>query len=1076
MLNFIFGLPKTAKSFTVFEKIKSDVENGKEVVLFVPEQLSFETEKSVLRLLGNGYTEKISVLSFTRLFDVLTEAKGGICGKTLSDTEKIVLMNRVLTSPQVELSVWGKYAHSLSFAKTILDTLGEFKINAITPYDIKKAAAATDRNSLKLKLLDIALIFEGFEALLGEKFIDPVDKLTKVYRELLQFDFFINKNVYFDSFKAFTGQQFKIIDRILSQADEVYFTFNNDLESNNEFDIFTVLRKNILKIEAIAKKHGIKASKPIILKTPYYENQSLQRLERLMAGNTENYDLSDCVTVCKAKTPYDEVEFVFRKIRQLVREENYRFKDFAIIARESERYTQAIQYISRKNDVSCFFDKRVALSTLPFCFAVNSAIEALSFDTDAILRFHKCGFTTLSPQEISSLENYAFLWNINAKKWLEDFFMNPRGFNADQLSDADLEEINRLNRLRKAAIEPIVEFKNSFHGNARQMAAAIVNLLEKADAKSLLKGLCERFEAIGSDITPDILKQGYDSFMAVLDGLAVCFGDKTLTQKEFSEALSIALSTETVGVIPQFIDEVSFGDADRIQLTDKKIVFVLGANQDVFPKGVTNNGIWALNERKKLIELGLEMSDNSLLSAIDEDYLVYSALTSAAEKLFITYASESVGGEELFPSAFVNSICQSLSPTLCSEPCPLSDALPETEASVFAEICRRFKQTNDAATLNAALPEKHIFDNISSSVNNNLNRITSENAQRLYGNNISLSATKIDTVNRCKFSYFCKYGLRTERLQAADFNVLQRGTIAHYVLEKIISDYKEKVANLTESEISALTDGYINEYLSKIKGFDTIRNARIDFLLSKISRSLKEVVLHIAADFKQSDFKPVACEFKIGMGDGLPLEFPYDKGKISINGSIDRVDEFNGFIRIVDYKTGSKTFKLPDILYGLNLQMLIYLYALIRGKGLSDDKAAAILYMPAKRDIKDEGLAMNGLLKADLELITAMEKQNKGEFVPKLPIKKDGSIGKKGSFIGEDGFSEIFDFIEKYMKKTGNLIASGDISVEAVDGRESPACKYCDFKSVCFVDDGNIKKVPDLSNDKVFEIMKEAEI
>ena len=35
------------------------------------------------------------------------------------------------------------------------------------------------------------------------------------------------------------------------------------------------------------------------------------------------------------------------------------------------------------------------------------------------------------------------------------------------------------------------------------------------------------------------------------------------------------------------------------------------------------------------------------------------------------------------------------------------------------------------------------------------------------------------------------------------------------------------------------------------------------------------------------------------------------------------------------------------------------------------------------------------------------------------------------------------------MRKTGNLISSGDIAISPIDGREAPACKYCDYKSIC---------------------------
>lgn len=1077
MLKFIFGLPSSGKTTKVLNLIKENYENGKQIVLIVPEQFSFQSEKAILNLLGDNNALKVEVLSFTRLYDKISDTVGGKCGKVLSDGDKIIIMNRTLTSLQNELKVWGKYAHSLNFSKTVLDTIGEFKVNAISASEIRDAADKTDRVTLKNKLYDLALIYEGFDANLGERFIDPVDMLTKVYRDLETLKYFKNKTVFFDSFKAFTGQQFKIIDRILNQADDVYFAINNDTENPREFDIFSNLRQNILKIEAIARKNKIAVSEPLILNKSHYTTEKLSNLERLMAGNNISEDLSDCVTVCKCETTFDEAEFAARNIRRLVRENGYRFKDFVIIARDTERYKTAIEYVCKKNDISCFFDKRVGLNSLPFTFAVDAAISALDYKTENILRFHKCGFTTLSTDEISKLENYTYLWNINGKNWLDEWAMDPRGFGISEMTDAESTELLEINRLRALAIKPIINFKNNFNGNAKQMATAIVNLLEDADAKNVLISLCKRLDEIGNDISPDILKQGYSHFMTVLDSLANAFGERTLTKSEFYEALMLALSIETVGAIPQFLDEVSFGSADRIQPARPKIAFILGANQGVFPANSSASGILALNDRKKLIELGVDISDNAITSAIDENYLVYSNICCASNSVFITYATKNTKGEELLPSPFVTSIYENLNPTQCIEPCDtLSNALPETQKAVFSELCSRFSEHNSVLTLSNALDNKEHYEKILSAVNKDLNHITPENAEKLFGNHINLSATKIDTVNRCRFSYFCKYGLRTEKLQAAEFNVLQRGNIAHYVLERIITDYKEEIANLTNNELDTLTDRYIEEYLGLVNGFDYIRDKHFEFLISRISRSLKEVVRHIAADFRQSEFKPVACEFKIGFKDGIKLEFPYDKGTININGSIDRVDEWNGYIRIVDYKTGTKSFKLPDVLYGLNMQMLIYLYALIRSQGKSDNDAAAILYMPARRDVKAEGLAMNGLLKADSDLNLAMEKENNGEFVPPLIFKKDGTISaRSNSYIEENGFAKIFDYIEKLMRKTGNLISSGDIAVSPINGREAPACKYCDYKAICNITDDRIFDVPDFKNNEVFEKMKEAE-
>jgi ATP-dependent helicase/nuclease subunit B len=141
-----------------------------------------------------------------------------------------------------------------------------------------------------------------------------------------------------------------------------------------------------------------------------------------------------------------------------------------------------------------------------------------------------------------------------------------------------------------------------------------------------------------------------------------------------------------------------------------------------------------------------------------------------------------------------------------------------------------------------------------------------------------------------------------------------------------------------------------------------------------------------------------------------------------------------------------------------------------------DFKVGGIFYKPSKRDTSNKGLAMNGLVPADENLVRAMEKEANGEFVPKLTIKKDGTVSKASdSFIDFEDFDLIFKHLEKTMKNTGNLISSGDIEVSPVNGRENEACKYCEFASVCGIEDTEAKQVEAMKNSAVLDAIKEEE-
>jgi len=1074
VLQFIFGLPLSGKTETILQKAKELSENGGKSVIIVPEQYTFETEKRVLNTLGNSFALNVQVLSFSRLYDEIFNKIGGMSSQLLGDSDKVIFMNKALKQVSVDLKLWGKYAKSLFFARTMLDTVGEFKINGITASDLENAAQKAESQNLKQKLIELKLIIETYDALISERYIDPADKLAKVYESLLDYKYFENKTVFFDGFKGFTGQQFKIIDRVFSQAENVYIALTNDLSCNREYDVFTNIRLATKKIEKYAKRHNVKINEHIFLSQSYYKSQDMFNIERILSDNKPTHESDGTVTICESNTIYDEADFVASTIRKLVRTKGYRYRDFAIIVRDSEKYAQAVEYACNKNNVECFFDKKIPLLSFPLSIAALSAIKALDFSTENILRFHKSGIGVLSIEEISKLENYAYLWNINGKTWLDDWDMDTRGFVDKEMTDEIKEEICHLNSLRKKAILPIIEFKKNFKDNATDMSRALITLFEQCNATESLKTLSLEY-GDKETFSADVLRQSYDSFMDVLDSIVKCFSAQSLTTKEYYDALNLALSLKEIGIIPQMLDQVIYGQADLILLSAPKVVFVLGANQGVFPRYSNNSSVFAIKERKALINLDIQIADNEIYSAIDENYLIYCKLSSAVEKLYISYAKQTLKGEELTPSAFVTVISESLK---CNKVYAPYDHLnsqnaPETLASAYSELCRRFNNEQDSATLKTAIETASNSDfikSVESFAVSNEKSITRQNAKKLYGDNLYLSASKFDVFNHCKFAYFCKYGLKIQKMQPADFDAMQRGTIVHYVLEKIIDKYRQNIKDLSGEQLDELCDFYIDEYLDSVTGYRSVETARHRFLVSKISRTLKEVIRQIAKEFAQSDFVPTDFELKIGGKDGLPLEFLYDEGKIIINGSIDRVDRYDAYIRIVDYKTGTKTFKLPDILYGLNLQMLIYLYALVRGQNNDESNAAGILYMPSKRDLNNDGLAMNGLLKGDKDLILAMEKENKGEFVPQISFNKDGSLSKKrASFITEQEFSKIFDHIEQIMKKTGNSIANGDICVNPIDGRETNACKYCDFKAVCGIENKVPFRVPVMSNTEIFE-------
>ena len=139
-----------------------------------------------------------------------------------------------------------------------------------------------------------------------------------------------------------------------------------------------------------------------------------------------------------------------------MREKGARYSDFVVIARDTEPYEDALGIACKKNNVSCFIDRRIPLYSMPPAVALLAASAVVrNFSTENILRFHKSGIGVLTLDEITTLENYTYLWNIEGEQWLNEWSMDPDGFSAQEiLSDETKVKIAKINKLRENAIKP----------------------------------------------------------------------------------------------------------------------------------------------------------------------------------------------------------------------------------------------------------------------------------------------------------------------------------------------------------------------------------------------------------------------------------------------------------------------------------------------------------------------------------------------------------------------------------------------------------------------------------------------
>lgn len=234
---------------------------------------------------------------------------------------------------------------------------------------------------------------------------------------------------------------------------------------------------------------------------------------------------------------------------------------------------------------------------------------------------------------------------------------------------------------------------------------------------------------------------------------------------------------------------------------------------------------------------------------------------------------------------------------------------------------------------------------------------------------------------------------------------------------------------------------------------------------------LYSVAGRLASEFAQSSFKAKAFELNID-NDGAvkPKVISLESGgTVQIRGEIDRVDilEENGkrYVRVVDYKSGNKKFSLSDVLYGLNLQMFVYLFTLCNDKSSEfSGIPAGVLYMHAARSVwgadrnideksvfseENREFRMKGIVLYDEEhnILKSMEKDLKGNYIP---VKYTNKNGISGCFASLQELGAISRNVEKLVADMGNLLQNGRIEQNPINGKNhDKTCEFCDYSSVC---------------------------
>lgn len=1110
MLNFILGRAGTGKSAFLHKTLREKLSQNKKIIFIVPEQSSFRTERNMLQMLGNKDFNKIEVLSFSRLYDFVSKKLNLPAAVPDTETMQLILINAAIENVKDSLKLYLKNSCSAETAALMLKILKEFKSHKINFDILDKIQNLTSKDILKQKIEEIKLIINSYEDLSQKKFENSIDNLNHLEELIRNYNVFVGYEIFIDEFSSFTPQQICILEYIIKQSENIHLALcadkmptKTDFSENN---LFSSIYKTIFKVCEIAKNHGIAIANPTIMQnSSKFKNMALAMLEKNLFSYSKNqYNTQpQNIALYSATNKLDECEFVAKTIKKFIMEENYRYRDFAVLSRNLENYSNALKYVFGEYQIPYFINNPSKIYSKSTALTIFAALDSITsnYDAENVLRFIKSGLTDLSTEEISDIENYVLLWNIHGKDWLNEFTMHPEGF-SKTFKEEDTLKLSTLNELRKKIIIPLQTLKQKTKNAAgEEISKAIYEMLLEINAPENLKKICSNL--INKNKLAEAQQESkiWDTVMKMLGDIAGVFKNIKITPKKYSDILFSAVNSFNLSIIPQSVDTVTIDYSNLARLSSPKIVFILGAVSGEFPKDPQSSEIFTDSEINHISSLGIEITNDNKNFLIEEKFLTYIALSNPADKLFVSWPNFGTEKEDNLPSEIISEI---------KEIFPKVKILNQFRNKEFEDIwsekaafkfCAKNWKVNSGlcAALKNYFQSNENYKLKCESINNMTSKKiefeNAENAKNLFSKNITLSASQIEKYYDCAFEYFCKYVLNAKPRKRAEFGNLEYGNVMHYVLEKLLKKYPDKKLTLTKSEeikksISEITNNYVDNKLGGIKN----KNAKFLYLVNRLKKTVYFLANHFIEEFKQSSFIVSDLELEISSNGKIkPLCFTLsDKTNVKVEGKIDRVDvmktKTENYVRVIDYKTSNKSFKLSDLLSGMNMQMLIYLITLQKSeyKKYENIIPAGALYFTAQKPtvsaksqnenaktqkaIQDK-LKMNGLILNDLTAIEGMEQNAEGKFIP-AKIKK-GMVDSK-SIASIEEFKIIEKHIERLIVNMATSLKSGKIQPNPKTCGQTTSCDRCDYFSVCKYDEDNFKDTDlKISEKEVLEKMSE---
>lgn len=1069
MLQLITGPARSGKDQLLYRELTERMNRGELSWVLVPEQFSLFTEKEIIRQFGLPAQKLIKVITFSRLCNLALHELGPLRMQYIDGTGKHIIASRTLECMEHKLTYLKRNVHQKGFSKILADTLSECKRYGVSPQALQFAAEQTQLPDLSQKLDELSILYQTYNELIEEHYSDAEDNLSLVCPRLSNCTFLQGK-LFIRHFRSFTPVEHHALGELMQKMD---LTVLLDTSNRPEFGgIFKQVESTIQKLRQSAEDANIPEA-PAVTLTPQNAEDGLSYLQQKYFDYKAKpcSEKTDSVCLYETQNRYREIEAAADLIVRLCRTQQYRFRDFLILARNTESYARILPSVFRTREIPVFLDARSSLSSKPFLRFLFGTLDILSHghSYERMMTIARSEIFPLSRREIDQLENYILATAPTHAMWeapVWDYLPAQNEYN--------LEEINHTKDILLSGVRAI---QSSISGRKTggEIAAAILSWMKDSRLGERITELAQNALNLGENDIADDYQQSWNGVLSILTQLSAMMQDTPMTYRQFTDLFQETCNNTEVGRTPQTLDCVVFSCIDRFRSDNAKVVIVLDLVEGVFPKGFTSEGFLSDGERHILRKLGLELAPGLDTKQQEEQLLLYAVLNAPSEKLYLFRPLTDNNDEPYQPSSIIKRVKELLPDAPVVNPDKTGDPLSGIEGSsgAFSLLATALADCGgNPDSLSPPLLELYHWFQKNPEYQESLAQLISfmnapeptaiskELTTALYGVPLSLSASRLETYNACAFRYFLTYGLLLQEREMAGLEPRSMGSIQHAALYRYFTDLRKAGIDFEDvkKEDCFRQIGEAVE-AEAIDNSSTLyeASAYYKYIVLRMKDIAARTAWEVVKFYRSSRFRPYGYEVKIGTkGDVPALSVKAADGTelATVKGFIDRADtassEEKTLVSIVDYKSSAKHLDITLAKDGITLQPLLYSHALCNN--MENAIPAAMFYLQmndpiiAEKDVRgdlelalDKAMKPKGWIVNDPEVVSAYTNDGDKTFVP----------SEQTTYITREELNTRIAEANQKIQESAGDIASGVIGANPYRTRKHDACEYCAYHGIC---------------------------